>query len=74
MSAARRLVISQREFDLISQSLAATVERFDMLRQMPGLEADVRKNLIDAREEYSAALHALVAGQRDADQQPRLVG
>ena len=74
MSASRRLVISQGEFDLISESLAATVERFDMLLQLPGLNCDIRKNLDTARRQYMELLHGVMSGNREEGFSPRLIG
>ena len=74
MNGSRRLVISQGEFDLISESLAATVERFDMLLQLPGLGADVRRNLDQARRGYMELLHGVMSGNREEGFSPRLIG
>ncbi len=70
----RHLVTDDRGADMIADSLAASVERFDQLRQQAGLTADQRNVLQAAADAYRALLHQVQAGQLDQGAQPRLVG
>ena len=69
----RALILDEREYEMVVDALAASVEQFEQCARFPGLTCEVRQTMQQAMNGYRALLHKAQAGQLEQGTEGRLL-